>query len=518
MSWMRIATATMIAAIFLSPPAMGASESPTNEFPWPTKGWATSTPEAQGLDAGRLARLVENVGAAKQDSLLIVRHGKIVLDAYYAPYAPGILHDLRSVTKSITGTLIAIALKNGNIDSVEHPVIDFFRDREIANLDERKKAITVQHLLDMTSGLAWQEKTYSGDEAVQRMYRSKDRIGFVLDQPASDVPGTRFDYNSGGSYLLSALITKRTGLGALEFAQRELFAPMGITDSNWRQPDSTGIRDGSSGLSLAPHDLAKIGYLYLHRGMWDGRQIIPSSWTDRVAEGTLPATSDYHYANQWWSIPEKGAYMARGRHSQLIIVLPKLDIVAVATGSLRDDDYYSSRRLIDEITDSVRSDEALPDDVTAQSLLAAAIRNAAVERPSAVAETPPLAAAISGKTYRFGNNNLRLQEFKLELVGPDPSWQLSVPAAADQPGRTFGGPLGLAGTFKKSAPAPHGIDAVKARWINAHTLEIERRILGHGEIQLWQLAFDDRKVVIKFENTDGFKSEIHGEQTDRPLP
>ncbi|MDB5654281.1 MAG: beta-lactamase [Tardiphaga sp.] len=510
MPWKCIVTASLLATLLLPRATIAAPVA--NETTWPTRGWETSTPEAQGLDAGRLARLVENIGAGKQDSLLIARHGKIVLDAYYAPYAPGILHDLRSVTKSINGTLVAIAVKNGMIDSIDHPVVDFFPDRQIANLDYRKKAITVQQLLDMTSGISWQEKNYSGDEAVQRMYRSRDRINFVLNQPMSDAPGARFDYNSGDSYLLSALITKQTGLGALEYARRELFAPLGIIDVDWRQPDTTGIRDGSSGLSLTPHDMAKIGYLYLRHGQWDGQQIIPASWIDRVAEGTIPATFDNHYANQWWSIPEKGAYMARGRHSQLIMVLPKLDIVVVTTGTLRDDEFYSSRRLIDDIAAAVKSDGALPDDAAAQSLLAAAIQNAAVERPSARGETPPLAAAISGKTYQFSNNNLHMQSFALNLVGADPSWQFSIPALGDEPGRTFGGPLGLDGSFKKSTPTLHGIDAVKGRWVNTNTLEIERRILGHGETQVWRLAFADNKVIVNFENTDGFTSEIHGEQ------
>ena len=161
------------------------------------------------MDSASLARLIETVGTYKQDSLMIIRHGKIVAEAYYAPYVAGISHDLRSVTKSIVSTLTAIELQHGLLDSVDHPVIDLFPDKQIANIDDNKKAMTVQSLLDMTSGIDWQEKAYTPDETVMRMYRSPDRTEFVLSQPMSNTPGTTFYYNSGNPYVLSALITKK---------------------------------------------------------------------------------------------------------------------------------------------------------------------------------------------------------------------------------------------------------------------------------------------------------------------
>ena len=123
-----------------------------------------STPEEQGMDSAGLARLIEIVGTYKQDNLTIIRHGKIVADAYYAPYAAGISHDLRSVTKSIVSTLTAIELKQGLLDSVDHPVLDLFADKHIANIDDNKKAMTVQHLLDMTSGFDWSQGFEGGKE------------------------------------------------------------------------------------------------------------------------------------------------------------------------------------------------------------------------------------------------------------------------------------------------------------------------------------------------------------------
>jgi CubicO group peptidase (beta-lactamase class C family) len=481
------------------------------ETTWPTKSWAVSTPEEQGVDSAGLARLIEIVGARRQDSLMIVRHGKIVAEAYYAPYVGGVSHDLRSVTKSITGTLTAIALRDGFLDSVDHPVMDYFSDRQISNVDDNKKAITIQHLLDMTSGINWLESVHTPDEPLMQMYASPDRTGFVLNRAMSGVPGSKFYYNSGNPYVLSALITRKTGRSALDFAKQQLFEPLGITSAKWGHVDAQGVTDGEAGLSLSPHDMAKIGYLYLHNGIWDGKQIIPSSWVDRAREGKVKATYGFHYANLWWSLPEKGAYMAQGRHSQLILVLPKLDIVAVMTGVMPDDEFYPVRRLIDDISRSVKSDTPLPPDPVAQSVLAGSIRAAATEKTSPIGETPELAKAVSGKTWQLAKNDLDAKSFSLTLLGENPSWEIVTDTGKpDNPTERFSGSLGLDGMFRKS-PAYYGTNAVKGRWTNARTFAVERRVLGHSETQLWALTFDGNKVTVTYEDTDGTKVELHGE-------
>ncbi|HEV7880301.1 MAG TPA: serine hydrolase [Bradyrhizobium sp.] len=481
---------------------------------WPTQSWAASTPEEQGVDSAGLARLIEIVGTRRQDSLMIVRHGKIIAEAYYAPYVAGVSHDLRSVTKGVTGTLTAIALRDGFFDSVDHPVVDYFSDRRISNLDDNKKALTIRHLLNMTSGIDWLENVHTPDEPLIQMYNSPDRTGFVLNRPMSGAPGSKFYYNSGNPYLLSALLTKTTGQSAFDFAKHRLFDPLGITSAKWGDVDAQGVTDGEAGLSLSPHDMARIGYLYLHNGMWDGKQIIPPSWVDRAREGNVTATYGFRYGNFWWSLPEKGAYMAQGRHSQLILVLPKLDIVAVMTGVMPDDEFYPARRMIDDISRSVKSDTPLAPDPVAQSVLAASIRAAAIEKHSPIGATPELAKAVSGKTWQFAKNDLDAKSFSLNLVGENPTWEIVTDTGKpDKPTERFSGPLGLDGIFRKS-PAHYGIDAVKGRWINARTFAMERRILGNSETQLWELTFDGNKMTVNYEDTDGTKVELHGEASD----
>jgi CubicO group peptidase (beta-lactamase class C family) len=541
-------------------PALATDDQGSQEVLWPTKSWPVSTPEEQGMDSASLARLIETVGIYKQDSLTIIRHGKIVADAYYAPYIAGVSHDLRSVTKSVVGTLTAILLQKGSLDSVDHPVMDLFSDKEIRWADDRKRAMTVQNLLDMTSGIEWVEKAYTPDETIMKMSRSPDRTAFVLSQPMVGAPGAIFNYNGGNPYLLSALITERSGQNAFDFAKKELFEPLGIKSAKWGSIDAQGVTNGAAGLFLSPHDMARIGYLYLHNGMWDGRQIIPSSWVDRSMAGPVKATSGFHYGNLWWSYPDKGAYLARGRHSQLILVLPELDVVAVMTGILPDND-YSASRLIDDIFNAVKSDGPLPADPTATALLTnaigqaatekpsneldlsskliddicnavvsyerlpadpiaksrlnIAIRQAAKEKPSAVGGTPELAKAVSGKVYEFADNVLHVKAFTLNFLDSDSSWVRTTDTGqADRPTDQVAVLVGLDGTYRRSPPAPYGINAARGRWISEHTFAIERRILGRGETEAWALTFYGDKVTVNFENTDGFKAELHGERSE----
>jgi CubicO group peptidase (beta-lactamase class C family) len=488
-------------------------QSNASAYPWPTESWPVSTPEEQGMDSAQLARLVETVGSFRQDSLLIVRHGRIVADAYYSPFAPGISHDLRSVTKSVVGTLTAIQLQNGMLDSVDQRVMDLFADRKIANLDDRKKAMTVQSLLDMTSGMDWTEKFYTPDETLMQMFRSPNRSAFVLDRPMADDPGTTFNYGGGNPYLLSALINQKSGRSAQDFAMKELFGPLGIRSATWGNNDVQGITDGQSGLYLTPHDMARFGYLYLRNGQWEGKQIIPSSWVERAQAGKVHVRGALHYGNLWWSLPDKGAYFASGRHSQLIVVVPKLDVVAVMTGYRLDGEYYSVASLIDDVTSAVKSDAPLPANQAGMALLTAAIHQATIAKPGPAPGSSELAKTISGKVYRLADNPLRMKSIRLNFFDrPDPTWEVML--HADPPTDRRTGVFGTDGFYRLSPPGPYGINAARARALDDRTFELDSRTLGRGETQTWTLTFDGDKpgdtVTIRFANTDGYKAELRG--------
>jgi hypothetical protein len=190
--------------------------------------------------------------------------------------------------------------------------------------------------------------------------------------------------------------------------------------------------------------------------------------------------------------------------------LPKLDIVAVITGALKDG-YVPKSDVIDGIAEAIKSDTSLPPNSAAQALLAASIQKAASERASPVGPAPELAKTISGKSYRLSDNDLHVKTFSLNLVGPNPSWEYTVAAERlDRSTTRLTGLIGLDGLFRKSS-TPYGIDAVKGSWLDDHTFVVERQILGHGETQRWMLTFDGNKADVTFESTDGAKVNLHGE-------
>ncbi|MCA0250504.1 MAG: beta-lactamase family protein [Proteobacteria bacterium] len=495
------------------PSALPSASPPPSAYPWPGESWPVSTPEEQGMDSAQLARLVATVGSFNQDSFLIVRHGRIVVDAYYAPYAPGIAHDLRSVTKSVVGTLTAIQLQKGMLDSTDQRVMDLFADRKIANADDRKRAMTVQSLLDMTSGMDWTEKLYTPDETLMQMFRSPNRTAFVLDRPMAADPGTTFNYGGGNPYLLSALVNLKSGKNAQDFALKELFIPLGITSVAWGNNDAQGVTDGQSGLFLTPHDMARVGYLYLRNGRWEGKQIIPPAWVERAQAGKVHVRGALHYGNLWWSLPEKGAYFASGRHAQMIVIIPKLDVVAVMTGARPDGEYYPVAALVDDIAGAVKSDAPLPANQAGMALLTAAIHQATIAKRGPAPGSSDLARTVSGKAYRLADNPLRMKSFRLDFFDrPDPTWEVVL--RADPPTDRRTGVFGTDGFYRLSPPGPYGISAVRGRWLDDRTFQLDSRALGRGETQTWTFAFEgDRPgdaVKIRFENTDGFKAELRG--------
>ena len=381
-----VSTLTSCAMLLASSCLQVAAAQESKATVWPSPDWQSASPEDEGMDSEALARLIVNGKTYSFDSLLVARHGHLVLDAYYAPYSANSPHAVNSTTKSIVATLIAMLHADGVLDSLDHRVLDYFPDRDFAHVDDSKKAITVQHLLNMTSGLAWDEGLGTL-ERLTELKRSPDWVRFILDHPMANQPGETFYYNSGNSHLLSALITRLTGRTAEDFAKARLFGPLGITDYVWPR-DPQGQSYGGFGLWLKPRDMAKIGYLYLRHGRWADRQLLPPQWIEAVSHATVsmnfPGNRDLRYANQFWGLPDKHVFMTVGYRCQVIMVLPDLDVVAVTTG--RDSCPFGN--LADAISGAVRSDTALPASPEAAASLARAIRAISTSERSAMPGAP----------------------------------------------------------------------------------------------------------------------------------
>ncbi|MBV9734939.1 MAG: serine hydrolase [Acidisphaera sp.] len=343
----------------------------------------------------------------------------------------------------------------------------------------------------------------------------------AIHSRSSDGPcaGRHFNYSNGEPDLVSAIITKLTGKLAEDYAREKLFEPLGITDWHWeREPEGLSIGDGM--LTLLPRDMAKIGYLYLRHGQWEGKQLLPPGWADVLSHSLVTMHASYDpnqsYSNFMWVFPDKHVFMATGLHGQLISVFPDLDVVAVTTAR----EYVRFSTLIGRVTAAVKSASALPPDPNAAELLANAIKDAAIERPTAVGPTPELASAISGRTYKFPDNDLGLKSLTLFLTGPNPhlEYELSLKNPPHS-SAIYDAPIGLDGLFRKGSPTlvginPGHIPALKGTWLNGQTFEIDSEGLGQGRKTRYRFSFDGAKLHFHLTAEQAQDMSLDGEQGD----
>jgi CubicO group peptidase (beta-lactamase class C family) len=298
------------------------------DVPWPTDGWQTAEPEALGMDAGKLAAMLEDirVNLPGLRSVLVIRHGYIVSETYFGTATAEQSREIYSVTKSFIATLIGIAKDQGVIPAVDTPIADLLPAERLDQMDDTKRAITLQDALTMRMGLSWNET----DWGYVGVLRAEDSVQYMFNLPLQSEPGTEFLYCSGCSHVLSAVIQARTGQTAAEFAADYLFAPLGIGDVTW-EASNDGTTLGGWGLKLTPREMAKLGYLYLHEGAWDGQQVVSPEWGEAATTQQTAADGDLGYGYQWWIHPRFGGYAALGRGGQMVYVAPEKDLVFVAT-------------------------------------------------------------------------------------------------------------------------------------------------------------------------------------------
>lgn len=370
--------ALLAIALLLIAGCTGKVPAPT----WPTHGWPTATPEEQGMDSWQLADMLSVIQAQRLaiDSVLVARRGYLVADAYVYPFSQSRQHTVYSCTKSVVSALIGIAIDRGYIESVEQPVLELLPGQSAAHLDGDKARMSLEHLLTMSTGLDCRDSYLYGWRGLREMRQSQDWVQFVLDLPMAVPPGSTFEYCNGASLLLSAILQQATDVNALAFAQDHLFKPLGISGVTW-PTNPQGVTIGYSELHMTPHDMAKIGHLYLNKGQWDGVQVVPAAWVEASTRKHIPATLQDGYGYQWWT-DDSGYYMALGYAGQFIFVVPKADLVVVFTSHLEDEDFYAPQRLLDEyIIPAVRSSTSLPPDPQGVALLDSGTK-ALSQRPS----------------------------------------------------------------------------------------------------------------------------------------
>lgn len=315
---------------------------------WSTEGWRSDSPEKHGFDGEKLAEMAANIPEELPflDSLIIIRHGYIAHESYYNGYDADKIHDIASVTKSWTSALVGVAREQGKIANLDEPLSALLPNRFTGEEYADKRGITLRQLLMMRSGIDFSEDVlnsggYGGPELLE-----SDLTAMALDFPMAHPPGETWNYSTLDTQLISDVMQNATGESLESFAASNLFEPMGIEKYDWWE-DGMGTSLGGQNLSMTPRDMAKLGFLYLHKGNWDGEQLVPADWVELSltpqGEAYYPPTEKTEkiewYGYLWWTWNPDWfygyrAFEARGYGGQWVTVFPELDMMFVTTANL----------------------------------------------------------------------------------------------------------------------------------------------------------------------------------------
>lgn len=293
------------------------------------QAFVRATPESQGISSDLFAALLRELDTSKDTEMhhfMALRHGKVICECNFAPYPKGMWHITHSMCKSITGMAIGMLIEEEKL-KLDENIYDIFPDHINAFSKIFRPVITVEHLLTMTSGVTFNE---SG------IVSGNDWLGSFLNASVNGKPGTEFQYNSLNTYVLSAIVTKRTGETLTEYLTPRLFGPLGITKYYW-ETCPKGITKGGWGLFLCAEDMAKLGQLYLQRGKWNGQQLVSEYWIEISTARHLKTQNDtYGYGYQLWMEQRPGSFEYNGMLGQNVIIYPDMDMVLVTNAGNKE--------------------------------------------------------------------------------------------------------------------------------------------------------------------------------------
>lgn len=377
-----------------------------------------SSPEMQGVASGGVAAFLNGIAKEKHElhSFMVVRHGYVVAEGWWQPYKPALRHTMYSMSKSFTSTAVGLAVSEGKL-TVEDAVTSFFPDDLPAKVDDKLAALKVKHLLSMASG---HEK-----EPTSEMVKQENWAKVFLAAPLAYDPGTKFVYNSGATYMLSAIVQKVTGQKVIDYLTPRLFEPLVIEGMAW-ETCPRGINTGGWGLSVRTEDLAKFGQLYLQKGRWKGKALLPEKWVDEATtfkiqqpeppKPTRPKEQNdwlQGYCYQFWR-SQHHAFRGDGAFGQFTVVLPDKDAVVIMTGE--DSNLQGELDLVWEHLLPAMKDAALPEDAAARKGLNDKLDQLRLPVVEGKADEA-VAAKVTGKTFKLEANPLGLQEVRFLLDG-----------------------------------------------------------------------------------------------------
>lgn len=396
-------------------PHSNTSASPTGR----DQALTRSSPERQGISSSSILAFVE---AADQEidamhSFMLVRHGQVVAEGWWTPYDAQTPHVLYSLSKSFTSTAVGLAIAEGKF-SLDDEVLKFFPEDAPAEPSANLRAMRVRDLLRMNTGHQTEPQLFR-EEPGQAQDLTWVKKFFA--HPVPFKPGTHFLYNSPATYMLSAIVQKTTGMTALDYLRPRLFDPLGFENPTW-VASPQGISAGAYGLMARTEEIASFGQLYLQKGVWKGRQLVPAAWVEQAtalqtSNGSSPKSDwDQGYGYQFWR-SRHNTYRGDGAFGQYCMVIPELDAVVAITSGVRD--MQRVMNLVWEKLLPAMKASPLPEDTAAQRTLKAKLAHLTVRLPAGQS-TAPLAAKVSGRWYEFPVNDRGIQAVSLDFKTGSP--------------------------------------------------------------------------------------------------
>jgi CubicO group peptidase (beta-lactamase class C family) len=500
-----------------------ASRAPSRLWAAETSGLPRSTPEAQGMDSAGILAFLEALAEMKIElhSLMVVRHGAVVAEGWWAPYGAALNHGLYSLSKSFTSTAIGLAVSEGRL-TVEDRVTSFFPNDLPDTVSENLAALRVKDLLTMSVGQT--------TEPTGEMVKQENWVKTFLAWPIAHPPGSVFLYNSSATYMLSAIVQHLTGQTVLEYLRPRLFEPLGIAGMTW-ETCPRGINTGGWGLSIQTEGLVKFGELLRQKGVWSGKEILPAKWIEEAttfkiqqpapAKPSRPSeTNDWlqGYCYQFWRCTH-GAFRGDGAFGQFMIVLPEQDAVVAITGE--SGNLQGELDLVWAHLLPALKPGALPAQPEVQERLRTKLGGLILAPPEGAADSP-MASAFSGKTFRFEANDLGLQsvafsfqkdgclltfrdgQVEYPIASGISKWQSGETALPRTPPRLVSGGAAKPGTKAKIAAA--------GAWKDEKTFAMTWRYIETPHHDAVTCEFDGDKVTITFVNS---MAQMNGATKDK---
>lgn len=487
-----------------------------------------SIPALQGVSADGINRFIEAANNSKNElhSFMFLRHGKVIAEGWWNPYKPSLKHTMYSVSKSFTSTAVGFAVTEERI-KLSDKVVSFFSGDLPDTVNSLLRMLTIKDLITMSAG--------QSPDPTPVIISEKNWVKHFLSIPVVDTPGSRFLYNSTATYMLSAIIQKVTGERVIDYLKPRLFSPLGISGIDWEMSPE-GINSGGWGLRLKTEDMAKFGQLYLQKGKWNGKQVLPEAWIEEATSFkiknapdtavTLKAASEWAqgYCYQFWRC-RHNAFRADGAFGQYIIVMPEQDAVIAITSETPD--MQSILNLVwDNLLPSIQDEHSAPDKI-AQGVLEKKESALSIPVPPVSAD-PPVASAITGKTFTIQDNDAYIKKVSFRFKNNTCTLTTQYKNAADtlllvkgkwqnnvshKPG---GGP-----SLTRTTP-PYGKNGIETKTASAYTWKDKQTLLitiryietPHTETLIYHFD-NDKQLSLRIDNS--LKAMTAGENDKTPV-